>query len=105
MDKIKLFSVFAVLALLVSVGSETIVAQETSVQSHPDPAHQSIISYASHDGGDTNLYRDEIYGYTVEVPFQWQVEPTPKEGWGGVAQFTRFPPDLDHHAVSHTEID
>ncbi len=106
MKKIKLFSVFAVLVLLLSANSEAIVAKEMSVQSHSDAAHPSIISYTSLDSGYSNLYRDEVYGYTVEVPFQWQVEPTPKEGWGGVAQFTRFPSDLaGHRAASHTEID
>jgi murein DD-endopeptidase MepM/ murein hydrolase activator NlpD len=34
-------------------------------------------------------YEDEVYGYSVEVPPNWTIDPTAIEGWGGVAQFTR----------------
>lgn len=36
---------------------------------------------------DWQTYEDKVYGYRIKVPEDWEVTPTPIQGFGGVAQF------------------
>lgn len=108
MRQVMFVLVFVLLVLLLGAGPSAVVAQQSSPGwSGPATVHalgeQFFADRAdvpSRNGG-SSVYRDEVYAYTLEVPHQWLIEPTPKEGWGGVAQFTRFPPDAVGQYIPH----
>ena len=66
----------------------------------PIPVHASLAS------DSTVTYHDKVYAYSVDVPSNWIIQPTPEygKGWGGVAQFTVLPPG-NSLIPQNTEVD
>ena len=116
MRKVKFVSVLvllALLALLVSVVPGAVMGQVPPPKWSAPATTRGLVEQFLPVGADVPrrsgqsvIYHDEVYAYAIEVPDQWLIEPTPKEGWGGVAQFTRLPSDsAGKHIPRDTETD
>jgi murein DD-endopeptidase MepM/ murein hydrolase activator NlpD len=69
------------------------------------PMERLIRHQDQDNNGDLVIYQDPVYAYSIVVPSNWIIEPTPYIGWGGVAQFTILPPKNKLLIPQDTEVD